>query len=252
MRVYLDARDDRLPTHPRAIRDRIDLGDFYKVLAGTSLAVGFPLDGQALRGRGGPCQPDGPGGAPDRRLREREPRRGVHAAQTRLGRAARARRPRRRRSAIPSRSTLSSRRRACAWASCSSTWAARSRPNRCSQRSTRAAAPTTASATWRASLLGRVARAASGGPEDGPLRLNGARPRGLARQPGGAARPRPRPRAGRPGPQRLRWWLVGGYPRPPPCWVRPRGRTPGGSTCFGPVELTRAALERVWARALDP
>ena len=43
VRAYLDARDDRLPTHPRAIRDRIDLGDFYKVLAGTSLAVGFPL-----------------------------------------------------------------------------------------------------------------------------------------------------------------------------------------------------------------
>jgi tetratricopeptide (TPR) repeat protein len=43
VRAYIDARDDRLPTHPRAIRDRIDLGDFYKVLAGTSLAVGFPL-----------------------------------------------------------------------------------------------------------------------------------------------------------------------------------------------------------------
>jgi len=43
VRAYLDARDDRLPTHPRAIRDRIDLGDFHKVLAGTSLAVGFPL-----------------------------------------------------------------------------------------------------------------------------------------------------------------------------------------------------------------
>jgi tetratricopeptide (TPR) repeat protein len=43
VRAYLDARDDRLPTHPRAIRDRIDLGDFYKALAGTSLAVGFPL-----------------------------------------------------------------------------------------------------------------------------------------------------------------------------------------------------------------
>jgi tetratricopeptide (TPR) repeat protein len=43
LREYLDTRDDRPPTHPRAIRDRIDLGDFYKVLAGTSLAVGFPL-----------------------------------------------------------------------------------------------------------------------------------------------------------------------------------------------------------------
>ena len=43
VRAYLDARDDRLPTHPRAIRDRIDLGDFYKALAGTALAVGFPL-----------------------------------------------------------------------------------------------------------------------------------------------------------------------------------------------------------------
>jgi len=36
VRAYLDARDDRLPTHPRAIRDRIDLGDFYKALAGTA------------------------------------------------------------------------------------------------------------------------------------------------------------------------------------------------------------------------
>jgi tetratricopeptide (TPR) repeat protein len=43
LREYLDTRDDRPATSPRAIRDRIDLGDFYKVLAGTSLAVGYPL-----------------------------------------------------------------------------------------------------------------------------------------------------------------------------------------------------------------
>ena len=48
VRAYLDARDDRPPTHPRAIRDRIDVGDFYKALAGTALAVGFPLTARPL------------------------------------------------------------------------------------------------------------------------------------------------------------------------------------------------------------
>ena len=41
-RAALDARAGRPTTGPE-IRDRIDLGDFFKALAGTALAVGFPL-----------------------------------------------------------------------------------------------------------------------------------------------------------------------------------------------------------------
>jgi tetratricopeptide (TPR) repeat protein len=41
-RAALDARSERHTNHPE-IRDRIDLAEFYKALAGTALAVGFPL-----------------------------------------------------------------------------------------------------------------------------------------------------------------------------------------------------------------
>jgi len=41
-RAALDTRFGRPPTHQPEIRDRIDLADFYKALAGSALAVGFP------------------------------------------------------------------------------------------------------------------------------------------------------------------------------------------------------------------
>ena len=242
-RAGVPGRTRRPPPRTRAIRDRIDLGTSTRSWPRPPSPSASPSR-PALRGRGGPCQPDGPGGAPDRRLREREPRRGVRPAATRLGRAARARG---RGEGAPRHP--------------------RARPR------APGGAPAPGQAAPRPGARGRGRVAARRG-----RRARRRRPPALP----GPPLPRPSRRAPRAPEEALRL-----YGRALEAWPDSQaarlalahalerssgpaaplvlvGATLGASRrsdraddpwwlyLFGPVELTRAALERVWARALDP